>query len=110
MVYLPTLIHKYKPNLGDTPENFNMSPENQWLVQMYSLLKCRPFLGDMLVGFLGCKYSIHPPSLTHGTELPKVRRLLPLRCLSRRRCRKNWKPNGARFPETNNGNCIKPCK
>ena len=26
-----------------------MSTENQWLVQIYSLLKVRPFLGDMLV-------------------------------------------------------------
>ena len=25
----------------------NMSPENQWLVQMYFLLKCRPFLWDI---------------------------------------------------------------
>ena len=29
-----------------------MSPENQWLVQMYFLLKVRPFLGDMLVDLL----------------------------------------------------------
>ena len=31
------------------PENERMSHENQWLVQMYFLLKVRPFLGDMCV-------------------------------------------------------------
>ena len=28
-------------------ENERMSPENQWLVQMYSLLKFSSFLGDV---------------------------------------------------------------
>ena len=35
----------YFPKL--TPQKTNMSPENQWLVQMYFLLKVRPFLGDI---------------------------------------------------------------
>ena len=30
-----------------SPEDERMSPENQWLVQMYFLLKIRPFLGDI---------------------------------------------------------------
>ena len=30
-------------------ENERMSPENQWSVQMYFLLKGCPFSGDMLV-------------------------------------------------------------
>ena len=31
----------------NSPENERMSRENQWLVQMDSLLKVRPFLGDI---------------------------------------------------------------
>ena len=40
-----------------------MSLENQWLVQMYSLLKGCPFLGDMLV-FRG----VHPGNLRYPKD------------------------------------------
>ena len=40
-----------------SPENeCPMSPENHWLVQMYSLLKVRPFKKGTCVGFRGCNY------------------------------------------------------
>ncbi len=37
-----------------SPENERMSPENQWLVQMYFLLKVRPFSGSAFVSRSWC--------------------------------------------------------
>ena len=36
-----------------------MSPENQWLVPMYFLLKVRPFLGVKMFVFRGCRHEKH---------------------------------------------------
>ena len=39
-----------------SPENEGMSPENQWLVQMYSLLKCKSLFWVTFVRFHGCSF------------------------------------------------------
>ena len=39
-----------------TPSKTNMSTENQWLVQMYILLKNCPFLEDIFFVFWGVSY------------------------------------------------------
>ena len=51
--YIYTSSFKKKTLFNLPPLNTNMSHENQWLVQMYSLLKSRPFLGDEFVRFRG---------------------------------------------------------